>query len=80
MLWFSFGIASHPPSDAAPSAAPPIPHPEKASAPAPAPAAVLADPQDRAWTVLRELDRQIEAVVLSRQHPISGLLPASTAN
>jgi phosphorylase kinase alpha/beta subunit len=57
-----------------------MPHPEMASAPAPAPAAVLADPQDRAWTVLRELDRQIEAVVLSRQHPISGLLPASTAN
>jgi phosphorylase kinase alpha/beta subunit len=30
--------------------------------------------------VLQELDRQIEAVVLSRQHPITGLLPASTAN
>jgi len=57
-----------------------MPHPEMASAPAPAPAAVLADPNDRAWTVLQELDRQIEAVVLSRQHPISGLLPASTAN
>jgi phosphorylase kinase alpha/beta subunit len=30
--------------------------------------------------VLQQLDRQIEAVVLSRQHPITGLLPASTAN
>jgi phosphorylase kinase alpha/beta subunit len=33
-----------------------------------------------AWHRLQELDRQIEAVVLSRQHPLSGLLPASTAN
>jgi phosphorylase kinase alpha/beta subunit len=33
-----------------------------------------------AWALLQELDRQIERVVLSRQHPISGLLPASTAN
>ena len=37
-----------------------------------------ADPQ--AWAVLQELDRQIDAVVLSRQHPLTGLLPASTAN
>jgi phosphorylase kinase alpha/beta subunit len=29
---------------------------------------------------LQELDRQIEAVVLSRQHPLTGLLPASTAH
>jgi phosphorylase kinase alpha/beta subunit len=28
---------------------------------------------------LEELDRQIEAVVLDRQHPVTGLLPASTA-
>jgi phosphorylase kinase alpha/beta subunit len=33
-----------------------------------------------AWDVLQELDRQIDRVVLSRQHPITGLLPASTAN
>lgn len=33
-----------------------------------------------AWHRLQELDRQIEAVLLSRQHPLSGLLPASTAN
>jgi phosphorylase kinase alpha/beta subunit len=57
-----------------------MPPSEMASATAPAQAAVLADPQGRAWTVLQELDRQIEAVVLSRQHPITGLLPASTAN
>ena len=30
--------------------------------------------------MLQELDRRIEAVVLSRQHPITGLLPASTAH
>ncbi len=58
----------------------PMPPSEMASAAAATPAAVLADPQGRAWTVLQELDRQIEAVVLSRQHPITGLLPASTAN
>jgi phosphorylase kinase alpha/beta subunit len=34
--------------------------------------------QARRW--LAELDRRIEAVVLERQHPISGLLPASTAH
>jgi phosphorylase kinase alpha/beta subunit len=33
-----------------------------------------------AWAVLQELDRQIEQVVIARQHPISGLLPASTAH
>ncbi|MCX5955778.1 MAG: glycoside hydrolase family 15 protein, partial [Cyanobacteria bacterium] len=33
-----------------------------------------------AWRRLQDLDRQIEAVVLQRQHPVSGLLPASTAN
>ena len=34
----------------------------------------------RSWDVLQDIDRQVEAVVLSRQHPITGLLPASTAN
>ena len=34
----------------------------------------------QAWALLQELDRQIEAVVLSRQHPLTGLLPASTAH
>ena len=29
---------------------------------------------------LKSLDLAIEAVVLQRQHPVSGLLPASTAN
>ncbi|MFZ9216822.1 MAG: glycoside hydrolase family 15 protein [Vulcanococcus sp.] len=33
-----------------------------------------------AWQRLQEIDRQIEQVVLQRQHPITGLLPASTAN
>lgn len=39
----------------------------------------LADPA-QAETLLAELDRQIEQVVLARQHPITGLLPASTAH
>ena len=33
-----------------------------------------------AWQRLQELDAQIDRVVLRRQHPITGLLPASTAN
>ncbi|MEB3243557.1 MAG: glycoside hydrolase family 15 protein [Cyanobacteriota bacterium] len=33
-----------------------------------------------ALDLLNRLDAQIEAVVLSRQHPLTGLLPASTAN
>jgi phosphorylase kinase alpha/beta subunit len=33
-----------------------------------------------AWQRLQELDAQIDRVVLQRQHPITGLLPASTAN
>jgi phosphorylase kinase alpha/beta subunit len=33
-----------------------------------------------AWRRLQDLDRQISAVVLERQHPVSGLLPASTAH
>jgi phosphorylase kinase alpha/beta subunit len=43
------------------------------------PQTALADPA-QAWTLLQELDRQINQVVLARQHPITGLLPASTAN
>ena len=34
----------------------------------------------QAWAVLQQLDTQIERVVLARQHPITGLLPASTAH
>jgi phosphorylase kinase alpha/beta subunit len=37
-------------------------------------------PIDQALEVLHRLDRQIEQVVLSRQHPLTGLLPASTAS
>ncbi|MEB3332246.1 MAG: hypothetical protein VKI83_07140, partial [Synechococcaceae cyanobacterium] len=37
-------------------------------------------PADRAQALLEELDRSIEAVILRRQHPVSGLLPASTAS
>ena len=37
------------------------------------------DPAE-ALRTLQALDAQIEAVVLARQHPISGLLPASTAH
>jgi phosphorylase kinase alpha/beta subunit len=33
-----------------------------------------------ARALLQELDQQIEQVVIARQHPISGLLPASTAH
>ena len=33
-----------------------------------------------AWVLLQDLDRRIEQVVLARQHPITGLLPASTAH
>ena len=36
-------------------------------------------PQDRV-ALLERLDRAIERVVLSRQHPVTGLLPASTAH
>ena len=45
----------------------------------PAASSSASDASD-AWTVLTEIDSQIEAVVLARQHPITGLLPASTAN
>ena len=37
-------------------------------------------PEAEARQTLQELDRQIEAVVLNRQHPVTGLLPASTAH
>jgi phosphorylase kinase alpha/beta subunit len=37
-------------------------------------------PASAAWAVLEDLDRCIDQVVLDRQHPITGLLPASTAN
>jgi phosphorylase kinase alpha/beta subunit len=46
--------------------------------PEPAVSAAL-DPA-QAWVLLQDLDSQIDRVVLSRQHPITGLLPASTAN
>ncbi|MEB3234071.1 MAG: glycoside hydrolase family 15 protein [Cyanobacteriota bacterium] len=36
--------------------------------------------EDEAWQLLQALDHQIERVVLARQHPITGLLPASTAH
>jgi phosphorylase kinase alpha/beta subunit len=39
-----------------------------------------ADAAPEALALLQRLDREIEAVVLSRQHPLTGLLPASTAN
>jgi phosphorylase kinase alpha/beta subunit len=38
------------------------------------------DAAPEALALLQRLDRDIEAVVLSRQHPLTGLLPASTAN
>jgi phosphorylase kinase alpha/beta subunit len=37
-------------------------------------------PSPDAWALLQRIDRQIERVVIARQHPISGLLPASTAH
>jgi phosphorylase kinase alpha/beta subunit len=57
-----------------------MPPSEMASAPAPVPPAGLDTPAAQASPLLEELDRQIEAVVLRRQHPITGLLPASTAH
>ena len=35
---------------------------------------------EEARQLLDRLDRQIEHVVMRRQHPITGLLPASTAS
>ena len=46
--------------------------------PEPAVSAAL-DPA-QAWVLLQDLESQIDRVVLSRQHPITGLLPASTAH
>ncbi|MFN9622457.1 MAG: glycoside hydrolase family 15 protein, partial [Cyanobacteriota bacterium] len=48
-----------------------LPRPATAGARAPGPEALA---------FLQLLDSQIDAVVLSRQHPLTGLLPASTAN
>ncbi|MFM8966654.1 MAG: glycoside hydrolase family 15 protein, partial [Vulcanococcus sp.] len=49
-----------------------------------APIAGLAAPLQlnaaEAWQRLQQLDAQIERVVLQRQHPVTGLLPASTAH
>ena len=44
------------------------------------PAAPLQLSAAEAWRTLGELDQQIERVVLQRQNPITGLLPASTAH
>jgi phosphorylase kinase alpha/beta subunit len=47
------------------------------------PASVASHPDldlEQRRALLIDLDRRIEAVVLSRQHPVSGLLPASTAH
>ena len=49
-----------------------------------APVTSLAAPLElspaEAWQTLQALDAQIERVVLQRQHPVTGLLPASTAH
>jgi phosphorylase kinase alpha/beta subunit len=42
--------------------------------------AEVSAPGQEALAFLTRLDSQIDAVVLSRQHPLTGLLPASTAN
>jgi phosphorylase kinase alpha/beta subunit len=36
-------------------------------------------PQKQKWLQLEQYYQQIESIILSRQHPITGLLPASTA-
>ncbi|MBM5808565.1 MAG: phosphorylase kinase, partial [Cyanobacteria bacterium M_surface_9_m1_291] len=46
--------------------------------PPPAEAPGTADPHS--WQLLQAIDAQIEQVLLARQHPITGLLPASTAH
>ncbi|MEI8250146.1 MAG: glycoside hydrolase family 15 protein [Synechococcus sp. ELA057] len=61
-----------PPIDQPPS------DPTRGSRSSPPPAEGLTE-QER-WQQLLHLDAQIERVVLSRQHPLTGLLPASTAN
>ncbi|MFQ6539365.1 MULTISPECIES: glycoside hydrolase family 15 protein [Aphanothece] len=45
-----------------------------------APSPLQASGGDQAWALLQELDQQIQKVVIDRQHPITGLLPASTAH
>ena len=57
-----------------PEAMPPIPGATAAREPAAGQAST------QARQVLEAIDSQIEQVVLARQHPITGLLPASTAN
>ncbi|MDI9406057.1 MAG: glycoside hydrolase family 15 protein [Chitinophagaceae bacterium] len=57
-----------------------MPRSEMASAPAAAAGSESGERDGQAMILLEELDRQIEAVVLQRQHPITGLLPASTAH
>ena len=60
-----------------PFAMPPLPGTATTQAPI---AADLQGPGDPSWQLLQAIDSQIEQVVLSRQHPITGLLPASTAH
>ena len=48
--------------------------------PPPLAAAEVGTPGQEALAFLNQLDSQIDSVVLSRQHPLTGLLPASTAN
>ncbi|MEB3308512.1 MAG: glycoside hydrolase family 15 protein [Cyanobacteriota bacterium] len=43
-------------------------------------AAIASTAPAAAWAVLQDLDESIDRVVLARQHPITGLLPASTAH
>ncbi len=50
------------------------------SASMPSPVAPLELSPAEAWDRLQALDTQIERVVLQRQHPVTGLLPASTAH
>ncbi|MBM5828383.1 MAG: phosphorylase kinase, partial [Cyanobacteria bacterium M_surface_7_m2_040] len=46
----------------------------------PPPAAVPSTADPHSWQLLQAIDAQIEQVLLARQHPITGLLPASTAH
>ncbi|EDY39284.1 phosphorylase kinase alpha subunit [Cyanobium sp. PCC 7001] len=52
--------------------------PQSEMAPTPGSPVLVAD--QAATTLLAELDQQVSQVVLDRQDPITGLLPASTAN
>ena len=62
---------------ASPRPAPPM---TLSSAPIAGQAAPLQLSAADAWQRLQQLDAQIERVVLQRQHPVTGLLPASTAH